>query len=156
VVGLRCSLRDMEAQAVLPRLIDDLLPYLEAAIVRSLHRLPPLRWREEASVALALVTQGYPHHYPINAAVEGISEVEEGVLVFHDQTESPFILRYDPTRHDRILGGGGGLYLTGGHVVTVVALGATLAGARGRAIINAERIRFPGRTYREDVGASER
>lgn len=156
VVGLRCSLRDMEAQAVLPRLIDDLLPYLEAAIARSLHRLPPLRWREEASVALALVTQGYPHHYPINAAVEGISEVEEGVLVFHDQTESPFILRYDPTRHDRILGGGGGLYLTGGHVVTVVALGATLAGARGRAIINAERIRFPGRTYREDVGASER
>lgn len=156
IIGLRCSLRDMEAQAVLPRLIDDLVPYFEAAIARSLHRLPPLRWRDEASVALALVTQGYPHHYPINAAVEGVSEVEEGVLVFHDQTESPHILRYDPSRRDRLFGGGsGGLYLTGGHVATVVALSATLAGARGRAIINAERIRFPGRTYREDVGTSE-
>ncbi len=156
VIGLRCSLRDMEAQAVLPRMIDDLEPYLEAAIARSLHRLPPLRWREEASVALALVTQGYPHHYPLNAAVDGISDVEEGVFVFHDQTEAPFGLRYDPAQRDRLFGTGGGLYLTGGHVVTVVALSATLAGARGRAIINAERIRFPGRTYREDVGASER
>lgn len=157
IVGLRCSLRDMEAQAVLPRLIDDLVPYYEAVIARSLQRLPPLRWRDEASVALALVTQGYPHHYPINAAVEGIGDVDEGVLVFHDQTESPFILRYDPSRRERLLGSqGSSLYLTGGHVVTVVALGATLAGARGRALINAERIRFPGRTYRDDVGASER
>lgn len=157
IVGLRCSLRDMEAQAVLPRLIDDLVPYYEAAIARSLQRLPPLRWRDEASVALALVTQGYPHHYPINAAVEGIGDVDEGVLVFHDQTESPFILRYDPSRREHLLGSQiGSLYLTGGHVVTVVALGATLAGARGRALINAERIRFPGRMYRDDVGAGER
>ncbi|MEF3274848.1 MAG: phosphoribosylamine--glycine ligase [Chloroflexus sp.] len=156
IIGLRCSLRNMEAQAVLPRMLDDLVPYLEAAIARRLHLLPPLRWRDEASVALALVTQGYPHHYPINAAVDGVSAVDEGVLVFHDQTESPFILRYDPSRRDRLLSiSSSGLYLTGGHVVTVVALGATLAGARGRAIINAERIRFPGRTYREDVGASE-
>jgi phosphoribosylamine--glycine ligase len=48
-----------------------------------------------------------------------------------------------------------GISVTGGHVATVVALGATLAGARGRALLNAERIRFPGRTYREDVGAHE-
>lgn len=157
IIGLRCSLRDMEAQAVLPRMIDDLVPYFEAAIARNLHRLPPIRWRDEASVALALVTQGYPHHYPLNATVEGLTDVDEGILVFHDQTDSPLILRYDPARRERLLGGGsGGMYLTGGHVVTVVALGATLAGARGRALINAERIRFPGRTYREDVGASER
>ncbi len=157
IIGLRCSLRDMEAQAVLPRMIDDLVPYFEAAIARNLHRLPPIRWRDEASVALALVTQGYPHHYPLNATVEGLTDVDEGILVFHDQTDSPLILRYDPARRERLLGGGsGGLYLTGGHVVTIVALGATLAGARGRALINAERIRFPGRTYREDVGASER
>jgi phosphoribosylamine--glycine ligase len=45
--------------------------------------------------------------------------------------------------------------LTGGHVLTVVGLGATLNGARGRALLNAERISFPGRIYREDIGAHE-
>jgi phosphoribosylamine--glycine ligase len=40
-------------------------------------------------------------------------------------------------------------------VATVVGLGSTLNGARGRALLNAERITFPGRTYREDVGSHE-
>jgi phosphoribosylamine--glycine ligase len=31
-------------------------------------------------------------------------------------------------------------------------MGATLVGARGRALINAERIQFAGRHYREDIG----
>lgn len=164
VTGLRCGLRDMEAQAVLPRLEDDLLPLIEAAITRRLGQVPPLRWRDEASVAIGLVAQGYPHHFPVGAALQGLGDVDEGVLVFHDQTHNPGGLRYTPAARS-----GGGLAalimgahqgepaitVTGGHVVTVVALGATLAGARGRALLNAERIRFPGRTYREDVGAHE-
>ncbi|NTU84044.1 MAG: phosphoribosylamine--glycine ligase, partial [Chloroflexales bacterium] len=96
VVGLRCSLRDMEAQAVLPRLEDDLLPYIEAAITRRLDRMPPARWRDEASVALGVVAQGYPHHFAIGAPIQGLSEVDQGVLVFHDQTHSPAGLRYTP------------------------------------------------------------
>lgn len=161
ITGLRCSLRDMEAQAVLPRLESDLLPLIEAAIARRLDRQPPLVWRDEASVALALVSQGYPHHYPLGAAIEGLNEVEEGVLVFHGQTHNPGGLRYAPASRGglaALLRGPtptSGITLTGGHVVTVVALGATLAGARGRALLNAERIRFPGRVYREDVGARE-
>ncbi|NTU84911.1 MAG: hypothetical protein HGA45_37030, partial [Chloroflexales bacterium] len=126
-------------------------------------RLPQPRWRDEASVALGLVAQGYPHHFPIGAAIQGLSEVDPGVLVFHDQTHSPAGLRYTPAAR----GGGIGALLagaspalgattvTGGHVAAVVTLGATLAGARGRALLNAERISFPGRTYREDVGAHE-
>ncbi|MEI7646382.1 MAG: phosphoribosylglycinamide synthetase C domain-containing protein [Chloroflexales bacterium] len=162
--ALRCSLRDMEAQVVLPRLEDDLPQLIEAAIGRRLHQLPPLRWRDEASVGVALVTQGYPHHFTVGGAVYGLSDVDEGVLVFHDQTHNPIGLRYTPAAR------GGGMFsslimgthsvapdvtLTGGHVVTVVGLGSTLNGARGRALLNAERINFPGRTYREDVGSHE-
>jgi phosphoribosylamine--glycine ligase len=151
----------MEAQAVLPRLESDLLPLIEAALARRLDREPPLVWRDEASVALALVSQGYPHHYPLGATIDGLNEVEEGVLVFHGQTHNPAGLRYAPASRGGLaflLRGAaptGGITLTGGHAVTVVALGATLAGARGRALLNAERIRFPGRTYCEDVGARE-
>lgn len=163
ISGLRCSMRSMEAEAVLPRLEDDLLPLIEAAITRRLDRMSPLRWRDEASVALGLVAQGYPHHYPYGAPIHGLSEVDQGVLVFHDQTHNPAGLRYSPAAR---AGGLGGLLagaqtplaavtVTGGHVATVVAMGATLAGARGRALLNAERISFTGRTYREDVGAHE-
>lgn len=165
IASLRCSLRDMEAQVVLPRLEDDLVPIIEAAISRRLHQLPPLRWRDEASVGIALVAQGYPNHFAIGGAIRGLSDVDAGVLVFHDQTHNPAGLRYSPTS-----GSGPGMLgslimgtqsitpditLSGGHVLTVVGMGATLNGARGRALLNAERISFPGRTYREDVGAHE-
>ena len=46
-------------------------------------------------------------------------------------------------------------FTSGGLVMTVVATGATLAGARGRALINAERITFEGRTFRTDIAAKE-
>lgn len=161
VTGLRCSLRNMEAQAVLPLLESDLAPLIAAAVARRLDREPPLVWRDEACVALALVSQGYPHHFPMDARVTGLDEVDPGVFVFHDQTYNPSGLRYGSMSRDRFaasLHGGfsvGDVTVRGGHVVTVVASGATLAGARGRALVNAERIHFPGRTYREDIGARE-
>jgi phosphoribosylamine--glycine ligase len=165
VTGLRCSLRDMEAQAVLPRLESDFAQLIQAAITRRLDRVPPLAWRDEASVAIGLVAQGYPHHFPVGSALQGLTDLDDGVLLFHDQTTNPAGLRYTPAAYKgggglaALLSGGGvstaGITVTGGHVAAVVALGATLAGARGRALLNAERVRFPGRTYREDVGAHE-
>jgi phosphoribosylamine--glycine ligase len=163
ITGLRCSLHDMEAQAVLPRLASDLLPLIEAAMARRLNAVQPPQWRDEASVALALVAQGYPNHFPVGATLEGLSDVDEGVLVFHDQTHNPGGMRHTPATRGSGLSAllmgsaasGGGISVTGGHVAAVVALGATLAGARGRALLNAERLRFPGRTFREDVGAHE-
>ncbi|RRR77491.1 MAG: phosphoribosylamine--glycine ligase [Candidatus Viridilinea halotolerans] len=164
VVALRSSLGDMEAQVVLPRLDDDLVPLLEAAVAHRLAALPAPRWRDEAVVALGLVAQGYPHHFPIGAAVEGLSDVDPGILVFHSQTQNPGAMRYMPSSHGgglaALLRGGSSLksaatYVTGGHVAAVVASSATLAGARGRALLNAERITFPGRMFREDIGAHE-
>lgn len=164
ITALRCSLRDMEAQVVLPRLLDDLLPLFQAAIARRLDQIPPLRWRDEASVGIAVVAQGYPHHYPLGALIEGLNDIDEGVLVFHDQTHNPGGLRYAPVTQGGglfglgragMLGGAAGISVSGGHVLTVVALGATLNGARGRALLNAERISFSGRTFREDIGLHE-
>lgn len=163
IVGLRCSLADMEAQAVLPRLNDDLSLLIQSAITRRLEHAPPLRWRDEASVALGLVAQGYPHHYPTGGRLEGLADLDPGVLLFHHETTNSSGLTYGGGRGASglaaLLSGGpassAGISVAGGHVATVVALGATLAGARGRALLNAERIRFPGRIYREDVGDHE-
>jgi phosphoribosylamine--glycine ligase len=165
ITTLRCSLSDQEAQVVLPRLEDDLTPLVQAAIARRLDRIPPLRWRDEASVGISLVTQGYPHHYAIGGTVEGLSDIEPGVLVFHHQTHNASGLRYNATPGTQfnplsglIIGRPGlpgGITTTGGHVLTVVARAGTLQGARGRALLNAEKIRFNGCYYREDIGERE-
>jgi phosphoribosylamine---glycine ligase len=163
ISGLRCSLRDLEAQVVLPRLEDDLVPLIQAAIARRLDKLPPLRWRDEASVGIALVSQGYPHHYPVGGQVQGLADIDQGLLVFHGQTQNSAGMRYTPAARGGGLAGllmglgagVGGITVTGGHVATVVATSATLAGARGKALLNAERISFPGRFYREDIGLHE-
>ncbi len=166
ITALRCSLRDLEAQVVLPRLEDDVLPLLEAAITRRLDKLPPLRWRDEASVGIGLVAQGYPHHFAVGGPVEGLTELDEGVLVFHSQTHNSAGMRYSiDHRHSSnplaalLMGAGerdrSTITTTGGHVLTVAALAATLNGARGRALLNAERVTFPGRYFRGDIGQHE-
>lgn len=165
ITALRCSMRDLEAQVVLPRLEDDVLPIIQAMITKRLDQVPPLCWRDEASVGIALVAQGYPHHFAVGGTIEGLADIDEGVLIFHDQTHNRSGLRYTPATHQGasplaalMMGGGSpgtGITTTGGHVLTVVALAATLNGARGRALLNAERIAFPGRYYRGDIGRRE-
>jgi phosphoribosylamine--glycine ligase len=161
ITGLRCNMRDMEAQVVLPRLEDDLLALIQATISRRLDQLAPLQWRDEASVGIALVSHGYPNHFPVGNPIT-ISDIEPGVLVFHDQTANPLGMEYRPAGHrgppalSKLIMGleqpGPQIVTMGGHVLTVVALGATLQGARGRALINAERISFSGSFYRDDIG----
>ncbi len=164
IVALRSGLADLEAQVVLPRLENDLLPLIQATIARRLDQVEPLAWRNEASLAIALVGQGYPHHAASGLPIEGLTDLDEGVLVFHHETENPAGLRYNPaTRRDPLslfpfrMSGGPSLAITtrGGHVLSVVALAATLNGARGRAILNIERIRFNGCHYRGDIGRRE-
>ncbi len=161
-VALRCHMRDMEAQVVLPLMEHDMLPIVQATIARRLDSVPPLRWRTGASVGVALVAQGYPYHFPIGSRIEGLTSLDAGVLTFHDQTANPLGMTYKPARQrgldafSKLLRGsddsGIGITTTGGHVLTVVALGATLQEARRLALDNAARIEFAGRYYRDDIG----
>jgi phosphoribosylamine--glycine ligase len=158
-------MREGEAQVVLPRLEDDLLPWIQAMIVGRLHEQPAPRWATTPSVGIGLVARGYPHHFPVGGPIHGAEDLDEGVLAFHSATENPAGLRYIPqlgrspsVGGPGLLGGGapgGSLRTTGGHVLTVVALGVTVAGARARALVNAERVSFEGRTFRGDIGAKE-
>jgi phosphoribosylamine--glycine ligase len=173
LVGLRSSMREGEAQVVLPRLEDDLMPWLQAMIAQRLHELPAPVWSPVASVGIGLMARGYPHHFPTGGVIRGVEDLDEGVLAFHSATENPAGLRYIPRVSGMpslgrpsgrapnlpIFGAGaagiGATHTTGGLVMTVVAQGATLAGSRGRALINAERVMFEGRTFRSDIAAKE-
>ncbi len=165
LTAVRSSMREGEAQVVLPRLQDDLLPWLQAMITRRLHDMPAPTWAITPSVGLGLMARGYPYHFPVGGPLRGVDELEEGVLAFHSATENPAGIRYTPQRSRGsgagllgLLGGSGlgtALRTSGGLVLTVVGMGATLASARGRALINADRVAFEGRTFRGDIGAKE-
>jgi phosphoribosylamine---glycine ligase len=168
--GLRFALRIGEAEVVLPRLGDDLLPWLQAMLTQRLHELPAPQWHATPSVGLGLIARGYPVSFPYGGLIRGLDELDEGVLAFHHMTANPAVMMpYTPQRTGgtninqtlgRLFGMSGtpstsGLHSTGGHVMTLVAQGATLTGARGRALVNAERIQFEGRSFREDIGMKE-
>jgi phosphoribosylamine--glycine ligase len=169
ITALRCVPRLGELEVVLPRLEDDLLPLLRATIARRLHELPLPRWSALSTVGMGLYARGYPHSFASGGSISGQDTLDEGALLFHHMTESSNAMRYTP----RIGGMGsasttGGLFgtlfgsqqkptirVTGGQPLFLVTHGVTLASARGRALVNAERLNFEGRTFRSDIGASE-
>lgn len=170
ITALRSSMREGEAQVVFPRLEDDLLPYIQAAITRRLHELPAPRWNSNVTVGIGLIARGYPNNFRYGGSITGLETLDDGILTFHSSTANPMAELPYTLQRDRGLNIGkalGGLlgmrgisssmvlHTTGGLVMTIVGQGATLAGARGRALINAERVQFESRTFRTDIAAKE-
>jgi phosphoribosylamine--glycine ligase len=166
ITSLHFAMQDQEAQVVLPRMEDDLLSLVHAAATKRLYQYPTITWKDEASVGITLVAEGYPHHFPTGSPIDGLTDLDKGVLLFHHQTHNPMGMRYDDFGSQGtdplaglIMGLGSGrtsaITTTGGKVLTLVTLAGSLNGARGRAVLNAERIKFAGRYYRGDIGMKE-
>ncbi len=137
VIEFNCRFGDPEAQALLPRLESDLLEIFWAVADNRLHEAE-VRWSQDACVAVALASGGYPGAYETGFPIEGLSELDTDALIFHSGTR-----RLD----DRTL------VTAGGRVLTIAATGGTLAEAREKAYRNVERVRFQGAHYRRDIGA---
>ena len=140
---------DPETQVLMRRLESDLLTALMACAepVGALRRQPPapLRdikpaWRDQSAVVVTLAAKGYPGPVASGEAIGGISEAGgvTGVEIFHAGTglES------------------GTLVSKGGRVLSVTAIGDTLAQARERAYAAIELIDWRGGEFRRDIGAA--
>jgi phosphoribosylamine--glycine ligase len=138
VLEFNARFGDPEAQVVLPRLDGDLIPLLEATARGALAEIKP-SWSRKSSVGVVLASRGYPGSYQTGFAIDGLGTIERDVFVFHAGTAA----------------GPGGYETAGGRVLTVVALGDSMAEARDRAYRNVERIRFEGMAYRHDLALRE-
>jgi phosphoribosylamine--glycine ligase len=138
VLEFNCRFGDPETEVLLPRLESDLLEIMLAVANGTLNKID-VRWRDEAAVAVMLASGGYPGAYETGKPIDGVDELDDGVLVFHAGTKPE----------------GGRLVTAGGRVLAVSATGPTLADAREKAYRNVARIRFEGIHYRTDIGASE-
>ena len=135
VIEFNARLGDPETQVVLPRLKTDLLDIIEAALDRQLD-LVTLEWTEDACVGVVMASGGYPGSYQTGYPISGLDRLDKGVLVFHAGTKP---------------GDNGQVLTAGGRVLTVVALGKTLAEAREKVYNNIGRISFEGCQYRKDI-----
>jgi phosphoribosylamine--glycine ligase len=140
VIEWNARFGDPEAQVLLFRLEEDLVPWLCAAAEG---RLPAetgagLRLGDPA-VYVAMASPGYPREYPRGLPITGLEALdsEPDLKVFHAGTR----LEAGVWRTD------------GGRVLGVAARGKTLDQARERAYAAVSRIRFPGAHYRRDIAA---
>jgi len=129
---------DPEAQAMMVRLESDLLELLVATAEGRLAELTP-RWTSDAALTVVMATRGYPGAYQKGSEIKGIgaAESDSTVKVFHAGT----------AMHD------GRLVASGGRVLNVTALGATIADARQRAYDAVGRVDWPEGFCRSDIGA---
>jgi phosphoribosylamine--glycine ligase len=131
---------DPECQVLMMRLEGDLLELLHATARGRLAEAEPPRLREEVALTVVLAAKGYPGTPEKGETIGGLDALAaDEVQIFHAGTALQ----------------GGTLVATGGRVLNVTALGATVAEARERAYAVAEAIHFPGGFFRRDIGWRE-
>jgi phosphoribosylamine--glycine ligase len=142
VLEFNARFGDPEAQVILPRLGGDFAKLMQALgdgrLAAYVHT-HPLRFSQRAYVDVALCADGYPGAPRMGDQIT-VGDLPDDVWTFHAGT------RASPK---------GGFVTAGGRVMHVVAQGDTPAGARDRAYLAAERIKWTGRFYRSDIAASE-
>ncbi len=138
VLEFNARLGDPEAQVLLLRLEDDLLPILAATCAGRLDPNARLHFRKEAASCIVLASAGYPERPVKGEAITGLERAEqhEGVFVFHAGTA---------VQEDRLV-------TAGGRVLNICATGQTLRDALKRAYSAANEIRWPSKILRHDIG----
>jgi len=137
VLEFNARFGDPEAQVILLRMEDDLLPLLAAGAAGHFDARR-LSFRREAAACVVLASPGYPGRPLQGEPIGGLDRAAaiEGVEVFHAGT----------TLQD------GELVSAGGRVLSVCALAPDLRGALERAYAAVGEVDWPGKVYRHDIG----
>lgn len=137
VIEFNARFGDPETQVVLARLETPLGRVLLAAATGTLDDLPPLQWLPGAAVTVVVAAKGYPDAPVTGDAIAGIEDAAAllGVDVLHAGT--------------RIADDG--IVSSGGRVLSVTAIGDTLAQARERAYAGVDLITLEGSHHRRDI-----
>ena len=137
VIEFNARFGDPETQVVLARLASPLGRVLLAAATGTLADLPPLQWRSGAAVTVVVAAKGYPEQPSTGDLIAGLDAAGAlaGVEVLHAGT--------------RITDDG--IVSSGGRVLSVTAVGDTLAQARERAYAGVDLISLEGSHHRRDI-----
>ncbi|MFC1861132.1 phosphoribosylglycinamide synthetase C domain-containing protein, partial [Chloroflexota bacterium] len=120
----------------IPRLKTDLVDVLLAIIEGNLNQIK-VEWTDDVCVGVVMASGGYPGNYQTGFPITGLDNLDKEIIVFHAGTKTGSEL--------------GEVLTTGGRVLTVAAMGKTVAEAREKVYSNIPRIHFEGCHYRKDI-----
>ena len=128
---------DPEAQPLLMRLKNDIVPVLEAVVDGRLHECA-LEIDDRATVCVVMASGGYPGAYKKGLPISGLDDASRmsDVMVFHAGTAAS----------------DGAVAASGGRVLGVTALGDTVRDAISRAYDAVSKISWEGVHFRQDIG----
>lgn len=136
VLEYNVRMGDPECQPITMRMDFDLYDYFVACVEGKLSSMPPASWSSQSAVCVVLASEGYPDSYPKNDEITGFDSISNGAIIFHAGT----------TKSD------GKIFSNGGRVLGVTALGDTLSSAITNAYAAAEKITWPHKYNRKDIG----
>ncbi|MBI5456788.1 phosphoribosylamine--glycine ligase [Candidatus Kaiserbacteria bacterium] len=127
-----------EAEVYMRLMKSDLLDLLEASEGGTILS-QKLEWHSGFAATVIVASGGYPDDYKKGLPITGIDEAEKvpGVVVFHAGTKKE----------------NGLLVTSGGRVLSVSGVGATLSEALDKAYEGISKIHFDGMYFRRDIGA---
>jgi len=140
VVEFNARFGDPETQVVLANLRTPLGHLLMSAATGTLSMHPPLAWNPGFAVTVVIAAHGYPVNARSGDVIHGLEHAAEiaGVDVFHAGTS---------------VSDDGMITATGGRVLSVTALGESVAQARERAYAAVDLIRLDGAQHRRDIAS---
>lgn len=136
VLEYNVRMGDPECQPITLRMDFDLYDYFVASVDGTLSLMPQIAWKNQSSVCIVLASEGYPESYLKDEVITGFDLIPKNAMVFHAGTK----------KQD------GKILSNGGRVLGVTALGDTLASAISNAYIAAEKISWPHKYCRKDIG----
>ena len=136
VLEYNVRMGDPECQPITMRMDFDLYDYFVASVDGTLSMMPQITWKNQSSVCIVLASEGYPESYLKDEEITGFDLIPKNAMVFHAGTK----------KQD------GKILSNGGRVLGVTALGDTLASAISNAYIAAEKISWPHKYHRKDIG----
>ena len=136
VLEYNVRMGDPECQPITLRMDFDLYDYFVASVDGTLSLMPQIAWKNQSSVCIVLASEGYPESYPKDEEITGFDLIPKNAMIFHAGTK----------KQD------GKILSNGGRVLGVTALGDTLASAISNAYIAAEKISWPHKYCRKDIG----
>jgi len=136
VLEYNVRMGDPECQPITMRMDFDLYDYLVACTEGKLSEMPNPSWKNQSAVCIVLASEGYPESYPKNEEITGLDSIPENSHVFHAGTKNQ----------------DGKILTNGGRVLGVTALGDTLESAISNAYAAAEKISWPHKYCRKDIG----
>ena len=136
VLEYNCRFGDPETQPVMMRLQSDFIELIEAALDGKLDRVQA-KWDSRAALGVVMAAGGYPGSYEKGDVITGLPRNSTpDCKVFHAGT----------TLQD------GAVVTSGGRVLCVTALGATVSAAQKRAYETVKKIQWRNAQYRTDIG----